>query len=98
MPAARLPQNIDRRRTTLARELLGTLSREELEVMRAKAVLGAPNGEAVMVDRARRTDLAPVVTRLVRAGWLRFANGSPDGLRPFGHFWPTTDAEWVLTV
>ena len=93
-----LPTNIDRRRTTFARELVASLTGEELHVMRAKAVLGRPGGVSAMVDKVRRADLAPVVDRLARAGWLRFANMEPDDSAPFGFFWPTTDAEWALSV
>jgi hypothetical protein len=66
--------------------------------MRAKAVLGAPGGAFVVVDKVRRADLAPVVARLERAGWLRFANMEARGAAQFGFFWPTSSAEWVLAA
>jgi hypothetical protein len=83
------------------REVLGTVHRN-------LHVFGRPGGGVVVVDTIvsltpkrrtprmdiiRREDLAPVVTRLQRLGWLRFAPhaGHKDGL-----FWLSDVAEDIF--
>lgn len=86
------------------REIIGTLTERRARL----SVFGSVGGNSVVVSKIvrftpkrreprtegfRRPELAQVVNRLYRAGWLRHGGGF-DGKN--GYFWLTPTAEWVM--
>jgi hypothetical protein len=101
------PHRFDCRRSRLATELVGTLDAEErvaLALVLRHHVSGRLDRKRVsMVAVTRdvrrgksvtesREDIADALTRLVAAGWLRFATSAVEGR---GYFWRTDAGEGI---